>query len=110
MRQVITNLTKNSIESMQDNPVGTPKIELSLQIVDARVEIVVRDHGAGFPASDMSRFLEPYVTTREKGTGLGLAIAQKIMSDHRGEITLQNHEEAGAVVTLSLPLAGEYDQ
>ena len=51
-------------------------------------------------------FLEPYVTTREKGTGLGLAIAQKIISDHFGEIRLDNHPEVGAVVTLSMPLAG----
>ena len=110
MRQVITNLTKNSIESMQDNFIDAPKIDLRLQIVNARAEITVRDYGPGFPASNMARFLEPYVTTREKGTGLGLAIAQKIISDHRGEITLQNHSETGAVVTLSLPLAGDLSQ
>ena len=91
---------------MQDSSTGAPKIELFLRVADERAEIIVRDYGPGFPASDPARFLEPYVTTREKGTGLGLAIAQKIMSDHRGEITLQNHKEAGAVVTLSLPLAG----
>lgn len=110
MRQVITNLTKNSIESMQDSSTGAPKIELFLRVADERAEIIVRDYGPGFPASDPARFLEPYVTTREKGTGLGLAIAQKIMSDHRGEITLQNHKEAGAVVTLSLPLAGDHER
>ena len=38
--------------------------------------------------------------------GLGLAIAQKIISDHFGEIRLDNHPEVGAVVTLSMPLAG----
>ena len=110
MRQVITNLTKNSIETMQDSSTSVPKIELFLNVIDERAEIVVRDYGPGFPTSDPARFLEPYVTTREKGTGLGLAIAQKIMSDHRGEITLQNHEDIGAIVTLSLPLAGVHDQ
>ena len=110
MRQVITNLTKNSIETMQDSSTSVPKIELFLNVIDERAEIVVRDYGPGFPTSDPARFLEPYVTTREKGTGLGLAIAQKIMSDHRGEITLQNHEDIGAIVTLSLPLAGVHYQ
>ena len=43
---------------------------------------------------------EPYVTTREKGTGLGLAIVKKIMSDHGGEITLENRAGDGAVVSL----------
>ena len=106
MRQVITNLTKNSVENMQDNNVTAPKIKLSLQATDERAEIEVRDYGSGFPGDDTGTFLEPYVTTREKGTGLGLAIAQKIISDHSGEIRLDNHPEVGAVVTLSMPLAG----
>ena len=106
MRQVITNLTKNSVENMQDNNVTAPKIKLSLQATDERAEIEVRDYGSGFPGEDTSTFLEPYVTTREKGTGLGLAIAQKVISDHSGEIRLDNHPEVGAVVTLSMPLAG----
>ena len=107
LRQVITNLTKNSLESMQENETAKPKIELSLHVNEDRAEITVRDYGPGFPGNNPSRFLEPYVTTRERGTGLGLAIAQKIVSDHRGEIKLQNHPETGAVVTLFLPLAGE---
>lgn len=109
MRQVITNLTKNSVENMQDNHVVDPKIELSLQIIDEKAQIEVRDHGSGFPGDDTSRFLEPYVTTREKGTGLGLAIVQKVISDHFGSIRLDNHPEAGAIVTLSMPLLGGSD-
>jgi len=109
MRQVITNLTKNSIESMQDSQTEKPVIELVLRTIEGRAEIVVRDYGPGFPDADTSRFLEPYVTTRERGTGLGLAIAQKIISDHRGEIKLQNHSEKGAVVTVTLPLAEEHE-
>ena len=106
MRQVITNLTKNSVENMQDNNIPAPRIKLSLQVIDERVEIEVRDNGSGFPTEDASMFLEPYVTTRDKGTGLGLAIVQKIISDHFGEIRLDNHAEVGAVVTLSMPLLG----
>ena len=109
MRQVITNLTKNSVENMQDNNIPAPKIKLSLQVIDEGVKIVVRDNGSGFPVEDANMFLEPYVTTRDKGTGLGLAIVQKIISDHFGEIRLDNHPEVGAVVTLSMPLAGGND-
>ena len=94
---------------MQENKTDQPRVELSLHINQDRAEITVRDYGPGFPDGDTSRFLEPYVTTREKGTGLGLAIAQKIVSDHRGEIKLQNHPETGAVVTLFLPLAGDQE-
>ena len=47
MRQ-ITNLTKNSIESMQDSSTAAPKIELFLRVADERAEIIVRDYGPGF--------------------------------------------------------------
>ena len=77
MRQVITNLTKNSVENMHDNQIAAPKIELSLYALEERAEIEIRDYGSGFPSEDASRFLEPYVTTREKGTGLGLPLPRR---------------------------------
>ena len=44
------------------------------------------------------------MTTRDEGTGLGLAIVQKIITDHQGSIQLSNHDEGGALVTISLPV------
>ena len=68
MRQVITNLTKNSVENMQDNNITSPKITLSLLVTDERAEIKFRIMA---PAQQVKRTLQTYVTTREKGTGLG---------------------------------------
>jgi two-component system nitrogen regulation sensor histidine kinase NtrY len=65
----------------------------------------VGDNGPGFPAGDISRFLEPYMTTRSKGTGLGLAIVQKIMTDHGGNIHLGLSAVGGAEISLILPLS-----
>ena len=50
---------------------------------------------------------EPYVTGRDAGTGLGLAIVQKIVQEHGGQIKLQNHEEGGAHIIITIPLTGE---
>ncbi|MEN6392795.1 MAG: ATP-binding protein, partial [Anaerolineaceae bacterium] len=40
----------------------------------------------------------------EGGSGLGLAIARKIAEAHGGTLTIANHPQGGAVVTLSLPV------
>ena len=110
MRQMLTNLMKNAIENMQETQTGQPKdgaqilrIEVAVAQEAENATITIRDYGSGFAGEDVERYLEPYVTTRNKGTGLGLAIAQKIISDHDGQIFLSNHHEQGAIVKLTLP-------
>jgi nitrogen fixation/metabolism regulation signal transduction histidine kinase len=80
---------------------------MSLLLDGEIAQLTIRDFGSGFAGEDMDRYLEPYITTRSKGTGLGLAIAQKIISDHDGQINLSNHPEQGAIVTLTIPHLGE---
>jgi two-component system nitrogen regulation sensor histidine kinase NtrY len=112
IRQMLTNLMKNAIENMSE--IQTSKavsaysekvlcIEMSLLLDGEIAQLTIRDFGSGFAGEDMDRYLEPYITTRSKGTGLGLAIAQKIISDHDGQINLSNHPEQGAIVTLTIP-------
>ena len=112
IRQMLTNLMKNAIENMQETQTSTDvsadsdkrlRIEMSLLLDGDITQLTLRDFGSGFAGEDMDRYLEPYITTRSKGTGLGLAIAQKIISDHDGQINLSNHPEQGAIVTLTIP-------
>jgi two-component system nitrogen regulation sensor histidine kinase NtrY len=110
MRQMLTNLMKNAIENMQETRTGQPgegahnlRIEVAVALAAENATITIRDYGSGFAGEDVERYLEPYVTTRNKGTGLGLAIAQKIISDHDGQIFLSNHHQQGAIVKLTLP-------
>ena len=112
MRQMLTNLMKNAIENMQEtkqpkNKAGKKsdahnslRIDINISLEGEAAVITLRDYGSGFAGEDVERYLEPYITTRNKGTGLGLAIAQKIISDHDGQIYLSNHPEQGAIVRL----------
>ena len=45
------------------------------------VAIVVRDHGVGIAAQDLSKIFEPYFTGKRTGTGLGLAITKRTSSN-----------------------------
>ncbi len=55
------------------------------------------DSGKGF-SGDISKFLDPFFTTKDTGTGLGLPIVQSIIKTHSGEMRLKNAEENGVIL------------
>lgn len=103
MTQVMTNLLKNSAESIDEcgDREEKGRIKVSVNQDAERLYIIVEDNGSGFQTPDISKMLEPYVTTRSKGTGLGLSIVKKIVDDHNGLINIENINNSGAKVTLS---------
>ncbi|MEC8110719.1 MAG: ATP-binding protein, partial [Pseudomonadota bacterium] len=74
LRQALTNIIQNAIDSLSGARVAEPQIRLALSVNDGQVCLEVSDNGPGFPKKGRSSLLEPYVTGRDKGTGLGLAI------------------------------------
>jgi signal transduction histidine kinase len=68
------------------------------------VEIVVRDEGAGIPASKLERIWEPYVTHKPGGTGLGLAIVRQTLHAHGGTTSAASTPGQGTTITLALPV------
>lgn len=103
--QALRNLLENAL---QHAPRGSsvrvtawPAGDLAHDTID----IAVRDHGPGFRPSDLPRIFDPFFTRRRGGTGLGLAIAQRVVTDHGGEVQASNADDGGAVVTIRLPVA-----
>jgi two-component system nitrogen regulation sensor histidine kinase NtrY len=74
-------------------------------VKEREIWLSVADDGAGLPADDRQRLMEPYVTHKPKGTGLGLAIVKKIMEDHGGSVILDDRSGGtGAVAILTVPV------
>ena len=103
LRQALTNIIQNALDSLAENSVAKPCIDLELATRDGFLVLSVTDNGPGFPDIDRVSLLEPYVTKRDKGTGLGLAIVSKIIQDHGGELELLDAENGGARVVITLP-------
>ena len=106
LRQALTNIIQNAIDSLSGASVAEPQIRLALSVNDGQVFLEVSDNGPGFPKKGRSSLLEPYVTGRDKGTGLGLAIVGKIIQDHSGELELADADDGGAKVVIRLAQLG----
>ena len=100
IRQALTNLLQNALDSLIENGIETPEIHVELTRANNDILVKISDNGIGFADLNDHDYFEPYVTTREKGTGLGLSIVQKIVQEHGGMITLANQDTGGALITL----------
>lgn len=110
LRQVLHNLLQNAQDALAAKK--SPVISVGTEAVDGMLVLTVQDNGGGFAAEMMSHIFEPYMTTKPHGTGLGLAIVKKIIEEHKGSIKIENvtsdnGEALGAIVTISIPLLKE---
>jgi PAS domain S-box-containing protein len=96
IRQVLLNVTKNSLEAMSGG--GTLTIHTGRRA--GRVFVEIRDTGEGIPLSVKEKIFQPFFSTKPKGSGLGLAICHKIMTAHQGEIQVESEPSQGTTVTL----------
>jgi PAS domain S-box-containing protein len=98
--QVLQNLIENAVHF---SPQGG-RVHVALAAAgapeDQWVECAVGDSGPGFDPTDLPRLFEPFFTRRRGGTGLGLSIVKRIVYDHGGEVSAENHPQGGAVVRV----------
>jgi signal transduction histidine kinase len=100
MTQVLLNLFRNAVESMEDGGVLT--VQTAYNSVTQVVQIYIKDTGRGIPPDVASRLFDPFYTTKQKGTGLGLAISQQIVEEHGGTIEVDVAETPGATFIVTL--------
>ncbi|MCU7863995.1 MAG: HAMP domain-containing histidine kinase, partial [Candidatus Thiodiazotropha sp. (ex Lucinoma borealis)] len=102
--QILVNILTNACDA---SPPGG-QVELHAREIGDLVRIEVQDHGEGIAEQNLSYIFEPFFTTKApgEGTGLGLAIAYKIVSDHKGAITIDSEKGVGTRVVVDLPQAG----
>ncbi|MCI5049918.1 MAG: ATP-binding protein [Rickettsiales bacterium] len=108
--QVDAMMTEQVIQNLLDNaakytPAGSD-IFVEWAMDDNSFCLRVRDSGAGIPEDKLAKIFDKYERLRQQdskvaGTGLGLAITKAVMEGQDGSITVENHEQGGAVFTLT---------
>ena len=100
LKQVIVNLLKNSLESIDKNG----KIDMYTNIKDKYIDIIVEDNGLGMNEEILSKLTEMFYTTKENGTGLGVALSSEIIKAHNGELIYHSKPNVGTKAIIRLPL------
>jgi two-component system, LuxR family, sensor kinase FixL len=107
IEQVLLNLARNAIESMDRR--GTPRVLTLQSTVTAakRIEVSVSDTGVGLSRNDARLMFDAFFSTKEGGIGLGLCISRSIIESHGGQLWGMSNPERGATFRFTLPLADQ---
>lgn len=109
MNEVLGNLLSNSFKFTDRGG----RVTLVIRSEGDRVQMQVRDTGAGIPASQLQFIFEKFYQADNqnrsalKGVGLGLAIAKGIVTAHGGTIGVESRVGDGTTFVINLPIRGK---
>jgi two-component system sensor histidine kinase DctS len=111
LEQVLLNLTRNAIESMQD--IDRERRVLRIEAAhnaahdeaQGQVSVSVIDNGHGIPPEVAERLFSPFFSTKAEGMGMGLSICRTAIEFHGGTLTHADNPGGGTVFTFTLQQA-----
>jgi two-component system, cell cycle sensor histidine kinase and response regulator CckA len=122
IHQILMNICTNAKHAIGEK-IGTLSISLSKVEVSNTtlindcpqlanglyLDIEISDTGCGMDEATASKIFDPFFTTKEKGkgTGLGLAVVHGIITQHKGEITVNSELGKGTIFHIYLPIIEE---
>ncbi len=104
LQMAMNNLVDNAIKY-------SPKestVSVSVLRNTPNIEIHVKDEGPGIEPGEKKKIFEKFyrlgneATKRAKGTGLGLYLTHKIVSTHKGKISIKDNSVKGSIFVLEL--------
>ncbi len=110
--RVLLNLISNAFyattkrKQSEENGAYEPTITASTRDLGERVEIAIRDNGAGIPDEVKAKMFNPFFTTKPagEGTGLGLSLSHDIVvKQHGGMLEVSTKPGAFTQFTIILP-------
>ncbi len=100
----VLNLINNAIRASQAN--NSNKLSLTSQIIHKNWQFTIRDYGKGFTLKKLNELGVKPVNS-EQGFGMAVFLSHASLERIGGKLALTNHQEGGALVTLSLPIASQ---
>jgi signal transduction histidine kinase len=100
IRQVLQNLTRNSLDAMPDGGV----IEFQTRCDNGDVVLEVIDNGEGIPQETCEKIFDAFYSRKTGGSGLGLSTVRKIVEAHGGRISCDSEPGRGTRMALRFPV------
>lgn len=104
IRQVLSNLISNAIESLDTTtqPNKIILIDLSESFEDVKLEVF--DNGPGIHPGKQVTLFEMFKTTKSNGSGIGLWLSKHLVEAEGGEIYAHSPSTGGAIFTVKIPV------
>ena len=88
IERAIFNLLLNACQSVRAS-VNAANVLVTVEAREQQIMLNVIDNGPGVPEKIRESLFQPFVSEgKQKGTGLGLTLADRIATEHGGEVTL----------------------
>jgi len=99
LEKVLINLIKNAFQALENSKDGEVRVS-AYKNVENRVEIIIKDNGAGIPSNIIDDIFIPFYTTKNSGSGIGLSLSRQIMRLHSGTITVSSIPNEATIFSL----------
>ena len=103
LRQVFLNILDNAAKHGGDGK----RIDAAMTSENGDVVVRIRDYGSGIPEDELGLVKKKFYkgSSKARGSGIGLAVCDEIVERHGGQLTLENAEGGGTLVTIWLPIS-----
>ncbi|MDP9109124.1 MAG: PAS domain S-box protein, partial [Pseudomonadota bacterium] len=110
LEQVLLNLCRNAIESMQEQPIPRRRLHIEVQrsvggTGQAMLLTAITDQGHGIDEDIAARLFSPFFSTKAEGMGMGLNICRTAVEFHGGSLWHRPNPQGGSVFCFTLPLS-----
>jgi two-component system nitrogen regulation sensor histidine kinase NtrY len=100
LKRAVLNLIDNAVEAGATEVVVGTRWERGA----GRIQVVVADNGPGIAPELRDKLFLPYFSTKTTGMGLGLPIVHQIVTDHGGQIRVEENLPRGTRFVIDLPV------
>ncbi len=100
LKRAVLNLIDNAVEAGATEVAITTRWERTAGCV----QVVVADNGPGVAPEVRDKLFLPYFSTKTAGMGLGLPIVHQIVTDHGGQIRVDDNPPKGSRFVIDLPV------
>ncbi|MEP4889795.1 MAG: PAS domain S-box protein [Aliiglaciecola sp.] len=108
IQQVILNLLRNAMESMQGIEFKNGNILTikAMQTSNRALQIAIEDTGCGLSQELKDELYTPFSSTKKNGMGIGLSISKSIIEEHGGQLNFKDNKQYGTTFYFTLPISG----
>lgn len=99
LQQVILNIIKNAVESIQ----GKGLIVIEISKLDNRVNLTISNNGLPIDDKITTQLFTPFFTTKPAGKGIGLTLTRDILTRHGAEYSLFTGDDGITRFNIKFP-------